>query len=94
MGIAVSGMAGDSQGIGAGRRGVLPVINPATEEVLSKCPRASKAQLDAAVAAAQRAFPGWRDTSIAERKAKLTAIADIIQAIAAELGLLLTQEQG
>ena len=72
----------------------MDVINPATEEVLAKCPRASKAQLDAAVAAAQRAFPAWRDTPIAERKAKLTQIADIIQANAAELGRLLTQEQG
>ncbi|HXQ15231.1 MAG TPA: aldehyde dehydrogenase family protein [Caulobacteraceae bacterium] len=72
----------------------MDVINPATEEVLAKCPRASKGQLDAAVAAAQRAFPAWRDTPIAERKAKLTAIADIIQANAAELGRLLTQEQG
>jgi acyl-CoA reductase-like NAD-dependent aldehyde dehydrogenase len=72
----------------------MDVINPATEEVLSKCPRASQRQLDAAVAAAQRAFPAWRDTPIAERKAKLTQIADIIQANATELARLLTQEQG
>jgi acyl-CoA reductase-like NAD-dependent aldehyde dehydrogenase len=72
----------------------MDVINPATEEVLARCPRASKAQLDAAVAAAQRAFPAWRDTPIAERKAKLTAIADIIQANAADLARILTQEQG
>ncbi|HEY1751783.1 MAG TPA: aldehyde dehydrogenase family protein [Caulobacteraceae bacterium] len=72
----------------------MDVINPATEEVLAKCPRASKAQLDAAVAAAQAAFPAWRDTPIAERKAKLTQIADIIQANAADLARLLTQEQG
>ena len=72
----------------------MDVINPATEEVLAKCPRASEAQLDAAVAAAQAAFPAWRDTPIAERKAKLTEIADIIQANATELARLLTQEQG
>jgi len=72
----------------------MDVINPATEEVLARCPRASSAQLDAAVAAARRAFPAWRDTPIAERKAKLTAIADIIQANAADLARLLTQEQG
>jgi acyl-CoA reductase-like NAD-dependent aldehyde dehydrogenase len=72
----------------------MDVINPATEEVLAKCPRASSAQLDAAVAAAQAAFPAWRDTPIAERKAKLAEIADIIQANAADLGRLLTQEQG
>ena len=72
----------------------MDVINPATEEVLAKCPRASKAQLDAAVAAARAAFPAWRDTPIAERKAKLLAIADAIQADAANLARLLTQEQG
>src|SRR5260370_39916133 len=72
----------------------MDVINPATEEVLARCPRASNAQLDAAVAAAQRAFPAWRDTPIAERKARLTQIADIIQANAADLGRLLTQEHG
>ncbi len=72
----------------------MDVINPATEEAFAKCPRASKAQLDRAVAAAQAAFPGWRDTPIAERKAKLAAIADVIQANAAELARLLTQEQG
>jgi acyl-CoA reductase-like NAD-dependent aldehyde dehydrogenase len=72
----------------------MDVINPATEEVLAKCPRASTAQLDAAVAAATRAFPAWRATPIAERKAKLTAIADIIQANVPVLARLLTQEQG
>jgi acyl-CoA reductase-like NAD-dependent aldehyde dehydrogenase len=72
----------------------MDVINPATEEVLAKCQRASKAQLDAAVAAARAAFPAWRDTPIAERKAKLEAIADVIQANAADIARLLTQEQG
>src|ERR1700722_6563724 len=72
----------------------MDVINTATEEVLARCPRASKAQLDAAVAAAQRAFPAWKATPIAERKAKLAQIADIIQANAADLARLLTQEQG
>jgi len=72
----------------------MDVINPANEEVLAKCPRASAAQLDEAVAAAQAAFPAWRDTPIAERKAKLAAIADVLQANAQDLGRLLTQEQG
>ncbi|HWA62209.1 MAG TPA: aldehyde dehydrogenase family protein [Caulobacteraceae bacterium] len=70
------------------------VINPATEEPVAQSPRASKAQLDEAVAAAKAAFPAWSKTPIAERKAKLTQIADIIQANAAELARILTQEQG
>ena len=72
----------------------MDVVNPATEEVLAKCPRASKAQLDQAVAAAKAAFPSWAATPIAERKKALGAIADIIEANAAELARLLTQEQG
>ena len=73
---------------------VMDVINPATEEVLASCPRASKRQLDQAVAAALAAFPAWSATPIAERKKALNAIADIVEANAAELARILTQEQG
>mgnify|MGYP003645099939 FL=1 len=72
----------------------MDVINPATEEVLAKCPRASEAQLNEAVAAAKAAFPAWAKTSIAERKKALNAIADAIEANGQELARLLTQEQG
>ena len=72
----------------------MDVINPATEEVLAQCPRASEAQLNEAVAAAKRAFDGWQQTPIAERKAVIGAMADAIEANAAELAQILTQEQG
>ena len=72
----------------------MPILNPATEEVLAQCPRASVSQLNEAVAAAKAAFPAWSRTPIAERKAVLGQIADVIQANAAELARLLTQEQG
>lgn len=72
----------------------MDVINPATEDVLAVCPRASKTQLDKAVAAAKAAFPGWSRTPIAERKKALLAIAERIQSKADELARLLTQEQG
>lgn len=72
----------------------MDVINPATEEVLTSCPRASAKQLDQAVAAAKAAFPSWSATPIGERKKALLAIADTIEANAAELARLLTQEQG
>jgi acyl-CoA reductase-like NAD-dependent aldehyde dehydrogenase len=73
---------------------VMDVINPATGEAFAQCPRASKGQLDRAVAAAKAAFPAWSKTPIAERKQALLAIADVIQNNAAELARLLTQEQG
>lgn len=72
----------------------MDVINPATEEVLAACPRASEAQVNAAVAAAKAAFPGWAATPIAERKAALNKIADALEARTEEFARLLTQEQG
>jgi acyl-CoA reductase-like NAD-dependent aldehyde dehydrogenase len=72
----------------------MDVINPASEEKVASCSRASKTQLDQAVAAAKAAFPGWSKTPIAERKAVIAKIAGVIEANAAELARLLTQEQG
>lgn len=72
----------------------MDVINPATEEVLVKCPRASEAQLNDAVAAARAASPGWAATPIEDRRAKLNEIADAVKANAEDLARILTQEQG
>jgi acyl-CoA reductase-like NAD-dependent aldehyde dehydrogenase len=72
----------------------MPVINPATEESLADCPRASEAQLNAAVAAAKKAFPMWAAKPIAERKAVVVAMADAIEQHQDELARILTQEQG
>ncbi|HKQ83057.1 MAG TPA: aldehyde dehydrogenase family protein [Steroidobacteraceae bacterium] len=72
----------------------MDVVNPATEEVLTSCPRASEAQLNAAVAAAKAAFPAWSRRSIAERRALILKIADALEAAASDFARLLTQEQG
>lgn len=71
-----------------------PVLNPANEEVIAQAPDCSAEQLDAAVAAARAAFPGWAATPIAERKQKLLAIAGVIAANLEPLKRLLTAEQG
>jgi acyl-CoA reductase-like NAD-dependent aldehyde dehydrogenase len=70
------------------------VINPATEEVYARCPRADLDQLNQAVAAAKAAFPAWKATPLAERAKLLNKLADAIEARAAELAPILTQEQG
>lgn len=72
----------------------MDVINPATEEVLARAPRASAEQLNEAVAAAKAAFPAWADTPITERRALILKFADNIEAKTDELARLLTQEQG
>ncbi len=38
----------------------MPVLNPASEEVLAECPRGSVAQLNEAIAAAKAAFPAFK----------------------------------
>ena len=72
----------------------MEVVNPANEQVLALAPRASTAQLDAAVAAARAAFPAWAARPIAERRALIERLADRIEAGAEGLARLLTQEQG
>jgi acyl-CoA reductase-like NAD-dependent aldehyde dehydrogenase len=72
----------------------LEVFNPATGGVLAICPRADEAQLDEAVAAAKAAFPAWSALSFSERRVKLEAIADALEARTDEFARLLTQEQG
>ena len=71
-----------------------PVIDPATGQTFADAPLASEADLDAAVAAARRAFPGWAATPIEERAAAILAIADAIEAAKDELARLLSAEQG
>ncbi|RSS82620.1 gamma-aminobutyraldehyde dehydrogenase [Streptomyces sp. WAC06614] len=61
------------------------VVNPATGEVYATAPLSGQADVDAAMAAAAAAFPGWRDTTPAERQKALLAIADAFEARAEEL---------
>jgi acyl-CoA reductase-like NAD-dependent aldehyde dehydrogenase len=72
----------------------MPVVNPATEETIADCPRATKAQLDQAVAAAKAAFPIWSARPIEERRKVILKLADVIEANVEELARLLTSEQG
>ncbi|QGN54611.1 aldehyde dehydrogenase family protein [Novosphingobium sp. Gsoil 351] len=72
----------------------IPVRNPATGEVFAEAPAADAADLDRAVAAASRAFPGWRDTPVADRKAAIIKAADLIDGEADALAALFTREQG
>ena len=70
------------------------VINPSTEEVVGHAPRATIADVDAAIAAAKAAFADWSLTPDAVRKDALQSMAGIIDANAAELSDLLVREQG
>lgn len=70
------------------------VLNPANESVVGRAPDASKADLDAAVSAARKAFPAWAATPFAERQKLVQAMAGVLFANAEPLKRLLTAEQG
>ena len=61
------------------------VVNPATGEAYATAPLSGQADVDAAMAAAAAAFPGWRDTTPAERQKALLKIADAFEERAEEL---------
>jgi acyl-CoA reductase-like NAD-dependent aldehyde dehydrogenase len=70
------------------------VRNPSTGAVVGKMPLATRKNAEAAIAAAKRAFPAWRDAPDADRAAACLAIAAKIEEHAEELAILLTREQG
>jgi acyl-CoA reductase-like NAD-dependent aldehyde dehydrogenase len=72
----------------------LDVVNPATGKAFMRVPKATPAQLEKAVAAAKRAFESWSKTPIAERRARLTRVADRIHENTDRIAALLTREQG
>jgi aminobutyraldehyde dehydrogenase len=56
------------------------ILNPATGEIIAQIKSASPEQVDAAVAAAAAAFPGWSRTTPAERALMLLRLAERIEA--------------
>jgi acyl-CoA reductase-like NAD-dependent aldehyde dehydrogenase len=69
-------------------------IKPASSEPHVDVPVATEADLDDAVNAAREAFKSWSQTSYEERKAKLLAYADALEAEKEGFVKLLTTEQG
>lgn len=80
--------------ISEGGAGTMPVINPATEEVLGHCPKASPDQLDAALAAADDAFAQWSAMPGIERYNILRRGAEILRQRAPEIARVVTAEMG
>ena len=60
------------------------VLNPATGATLVQVREASREQLDRAVAAAQRAFESWSETTPMERSRLMLKLADAVEARAEE----------
>ena len=84
----------DGEFIQGGGRREQDVFNPATNEVIGKLPHATRDDLDAALASAQRAFETWRHSSPMERSKVLRRVAELARERAQDIGRNLTLDQG
>jgi betaine-aldehyde dehydrogenase len=71
-----------------------PVLNPATGEEIGQAQASSQVDVDRAVAAARRAFPGWAATPPGERALALLKLADLIEEHGDELATLEADNAG
>ncbi|KAJ7517346.1 hypothetical protein O6H91_21G020000 [Diphasiastrum complanatum] len=72
----------------------IDVVNPATQEVVSRVPLTTGEEFDAAVAAARQAYPAWRDTPITVRQRFMFKLQELIRRDMDKLALSVTTEQG
>lgn len=72
----------------------IPVVNPATEEVIDEIPNQGASEIACAVARARAAFPAWRQVPSHEKAQMLHTIAQDLRRRANELARLLTLEGG
>lgn len=72
----------------------IPVVNPATEEVVGRVRQASEADVNLAVQAAHDAFQSFSRTSLKERIELLGAIADLYGKRADQMADAITAEMG
>ncbi len=70
------------------------LVNPATGLSISEYQSASVAQLDTALGAVDKSFPGWRATPAVERGRILRLGAALMRQRIEEIATLLTTEQG
>ena len=76
----------------SGRAGV--VFNPATGEQQAAVDFASVAELDAVVAAAKAALPGWRSTSLSRRAEVMFRMRELVDANRKEIANIVSIEHG
>jgi malonate-semialdehyde dehydrogenase (acetylating)/methylmalonate-semialdehyde dehydrogenase len=75
-------------------RGLHPVTNPATGEVVAQVPYAAPDDVDRAVRAAHQAFLEWREVPVVDRVQPLYRFKDLLEKHTQELARLLSTENG
>ena len=70
------------------------VVNPATGQTIARVPISTKEEMDAAIEAAQEAFPDWRRTPPVARARCLFRLRELLEENFEELSRIQTQEHG
>lgn len=73
---------------------VIDVLNPATQKTLAHVPMSTRDEVNAAVAAANAAFPEWRRTTPLARVRCLFRLKELLEGHFDELSRIQTQEHG
>lgn len=70
------------------------IPNPATGELIEKCPLGTEAELNSAVAAAKAAFKTWREVPTVDRVQYFFKLKSLMEESFEELAALVTKEHG
>ena len=73
---------------------IVDVVNPANCKTIGRVPISTKEEIDAAVAAAQEAWPDWRRTTPLARSRILFRLKDLLEENFEEISRIQTQEHG
>ena len=84
----------DGAWVAADNGTTMPVVDPATGELVGTAPMFGAAETKRAIEAAHRAYPAWRAKTAKERSAVLRKWNDLMLANADDLARILTAEQG
>ena len=72
----------------------LDVINPATEQVIGQISLGNSAEVDGAVAAANKAFATYSETNVRDRIALLRKIIEVYKSKSEEMAQTICSEMG
>jgi succinate-semialdehyde dehydrogenase / glutarate-semialdehyde dehydrogenase len=84
----------DNEWRGSASGDMIPVIDPATGEKAFAVAKASRADLDAALASTQSGFETWRDLSPFDRQAIMDKAAALLRQRVEPIAEIMTREQG
>ncbi len=73
---------------------LIPVTNPATQEVIAQVPCATDTEMERAIASAKATFEDWKETPVSERARLMLRYQDLLKQHHDEIAEILSEETG